>query len=184
MRFDHRLRSTLYATRALAEAACNDAWMQEMMRRRTLAAVAILLALTVFFWPKTATQQVALPAPSAAGSGSVPIALPPSASPVPDPLPSFLPREARETVAAIQRGGPFPHRQDGAVFGKREGRLPRRQRGFYREYTVATPGVKHRGARRIVTGGDPPQSWHYTDDHYHSFRAFDMDARGQAMERR
>ena len=73
----------------------------------------------------------------------------------------------------IQRGGPFPHRQDGSVFGNREGHLPRQPRGWYREYTVETPGLGHRGARRIVTGGQPPRDWYYTDDHYDSFRRFD-----------
>ena len=152
------------------------------MRRRTLIVVAILLALAVLLWPKTATQQAVLPAPPDAGSPQT--APPPPASPATAPLPAFLPREARETVAAIQRGGPFPHRQDGAVFGNREGRLPRMQRGFYREYTVDTPGVDHRGARRIVIGGDPPRTWHYTDDHYDSFRAFDVAAGAQARVRR
>ncbi len=88
-------------------------------------------------------------------------------------LPAFLPTEARATIALIQRGGPFPHRQDGNVFGNREGHLPSKPRGWYHEYTVDTPGLSHRGARRIVTGGDPPQTWHYTSDHYDSFRAFD-----------
>lgn len=87
-------------------------------------------------------------------------------------LPAFLPPEARDTIALIQRDGPFPHRQDGGVFGNREGRLPRKPRGWYREYTVDTPGLRHRGARRIVTGGDPPGEWYYTDDHYDSFRSF------------
>lgn len=87
-------------------------------------------------------------------------------------LPAFLPPEARETIALVQRDGPFPHRQDGGVFGNREGRLPRKPRGWYREYTVETPGLRHRGARRIVTGGDPPREWYYTDDHYDSFRGF------------
>ncbi len=58
------------------------------------------------------------------------------------------------------------------MFGNREGHLPRKPRGWYREYTVDTPGLSHRGARRIVTGGNPPQTWHYTSDHYDSFRAF------------
>lgn len=87
-------------------------------------------------------------------------------------LPAFLPAEARNTIALIQRDGRFPYRQDGAVFGNREGRLPRKPRGWYREYTVDTPGLRHRGARRIVTGGDPPREWYYTDDHYDSFRSF------------
>ena len=89
-------------------------------------------------------------------------------------LPEFLPPEARDTIALIQRDGPFPHRQDGGVFGNREGNLPRKPRGWYREYTVDTPGLRHRGARRIVTGGDPPREWYYTDDHYDSFRRFDV----------
>jgi ribonuclease T1 len=79
-----------------------------------------------------------------------------------------LPREARETLALIQAGGPFPYQRDGAVFGNREGLLPKRSRGYYREYTVKTPGVRDRGARRIVVGryGE----YYYTDDHYRSFR--------------
>lgn len=87
-------------------------------------------------------------------------------------LPAFLPTEARATIGLIQRGGPYPYRQDGQVFGNREGRLPRQVRGWYREYTVDTPGLRHRGARRIVTGGNPPRAWYYSDDHYRSFRSF------------
>lgn len=88
-------------------------------------------------------------------------------------MPDFLPTEAHRTLALIRQGGPFPHRQDGSVFGNREGHLPRQPRGWYREYTVETPGLDHRGARRIVTGGQPPREWYYTDDHYDSFRRFD-----------
>jgi RNAse (barnase) inhibitor barstar len=69
-------------------------------------------------------------------------------------LPAFLPTEARQTIALIQRGGPFPHRQDGTTFGNREQQLPQRPRGYYREYTVDTPGARTRGTRRIVTGDD------------------------------
>jgi len=94
-------------------------------------------------------------------------------------LPDFLPPEAHATIALIERGGPFPHRQDGSVFGNREGRLPRQPRGWYREYTVDTPGLSHRGARRIVTGGNPPREWYYTDDHYDSFRRFDAHGGAQ-----
>jgi guanyl-specific ribonuclease Sa len=86
--------------------------------------------------------------------------------------PAFLPPEALRTLALIERGGPFPHRQDGSVFGNREGRLPPKPRGYYHEYTVETPGLSHRGTRRIVTGGTPPETWYYSDDHYESFRAF------------
>lgn len=84
-----------------------------------------------------------------------------------------LPAEALDTIALIQRGGPFAYRQDGQTFGNREGLLPAEARGYYREYTVPTPGSPDRGARRIVTGGDPPTAWYYTDDHYRSFRPFD-----------
>ncbi|MBB6598084.1 ribonuclease [Luteimonas sp. MC1825] len=88
------------------------------------------------------------------------------------PTHAFLPAEAFDTLALIDRGGPFPHRQDGGVFQNRERLLPQQPRGHYREYTVATPGARDRGARRIVTGGDPPREWYYTADHYGSFRAF------------
>ena len=84
-----------------------------------------------------------------------------------------LPGEARETLARIRAGGPFPYpAKDGSVFGNREKRLPLKERGYYREYTVPTPGARDRGARRIVAGGDvksPAEYW-YTDDHYNSFR--------------
>lgn len=96
-----------------------------------------------------------------------------------DGLPAFLPAEARQTIALIQRGGPFPHRQDGSTFGNREQQLPQRPRGYYREYTVDTPGAGNRGARRIVTGGNPPDAWYYTDDHYASFRSFTVPASGE-----
>ncbi|MGQ0750406.1 MAG: ribonuclease domain-containing protein [Betaproteobacteria bacterium] len=79
-----------------------------------------------------------------------------------------LPREARETLARIDNGGPFPYERDGVVFGNFEQRLPIRERGYYREYTVRTPGVKHRGARRIVAGRNGER--YYTEDHYRSFR--------------
>ena len=79
-----------------------------------------------------------------------------------------LPPEAAETLVRIQRGGPFPYRRDGAVFRNRERRLPAREQGYYREYTVPTPGSKDRGARRIVAGRG--SEYYYTDDHYESFR--------------
>jgi ribonuclease T1 len=82
---------------------------------------------------------------------------------------SRLPAEARETLALIDRGGPFPYARDGVVFGNREGRLPPHRRGYYHEYTVRTPGSRDRGPRRIVTGQGGET--YYTDDHYESFRA-------------
>lgn len=84
--------------------------------------------------------------------------------------PAFLPPEAITTLAAIERGGPFPYDRDGSVFQNRERRLPDQPRGYYREYTVPTPGSRDRGARRIVAGGQPPEVYYYTDDHYRTFR--------------
>jgi ribonuclease T1 len=79
-----------------------------------------------------------------------------------------LPAEARATLAAIRAGGPFLHPQDGRSFGNREKLLPRRARGYYREYTVPTPGARDRGARRIVAGKGG--ELYYTADHYLSFQ--------------
>jgi ribonuclease T1 len=79
-----------------------------------------------------------------------------------------LPKEAREALALVKKGGPFPYAKDGAVFGNREGRLPAKKRGYYREYTVKTPGERTRGKRRIVAGRDG--DYWYTDDHYATFR--------------
>lgn len=84
-----------------------------------------------------------------------------------------LPAEAQHTQRLILAGGPFPYQKDGTVFGNRERALPRRERGFYREYTVRTPGSRDRGARRIVCGGPiptQPEACYYTADHYASFR--------------
>ena len=81
-----------------------------------------------------------------------------------------LPEDARATLKLIDAGGPFPYRRDGIVFQNRERRLPEQPRGYYREYTVPTPGSKDRGARRIVTGDKPPAAFYYTADHYKSFR--------------
>lgn len=84
-----------------------------------------------------------------------------------------LPPEAADTVRLIHSGGPFPYpRNDGVVFGNREGHLPQQHKGYYHEYTVVTPGASNRATRRIITGGmpltDPPQ-YFYTSDHYDSF---------------
>jgi ribonuclease T1 len=90
------------------------------------------------------------------------------AQPIADVAATDLPREARDTLALIKRGGPFPYRSDGRRFGNREQRLPSRPSAYYREYTVPTPGGRDRGARRIVAGDDG--EYYYTDDHYSSFR--------------
>ncbi len=84
-----------------------------------------------------------------------------------------LPQQGRVTYGLILQGGPFPYEKDGTVFGNRERLLPAQKRGYYREYTVPTPGSRDRGARRIVCGGKvrvEPVVCFYTDDHYASFR--------------
>jgi ribonuclease T1 len=135
-------------------------------------AAAVLFALWLF-WPRAVQSPAPGEAPGGASTGvaaEVRDARPAFA------LPDFLPAEASDTVALIVRGGPYPHHQDGTVFGNREGRLPSQPRGYYHEYTVETPGLDHRGARRIITGGQPPVAWYYTDDHYETFRAFTVDS--------
>ena len=79
-----------------------------------------------------------------------------------------LPREARDTLAIMKRGGPFPYSKDGTTFSNREHALPKRGRGYYHEYTVKIPGARNRGARRIIAGA--PGEYYYTDDHYVKFK--------------
>jgi ribonuclease T1 len=86
---------------------------------------------------------------------------------------SELPAEAGSTWRLIEKGGPFPYREDGTVFGNRERLLPAEKSGYYREYTVGTPGSEDRGARRIVTGSEG--ELYYTEDHYSSFVVVDPD---------
>lgn len=88
-----------------------------------------------------------------------------------------LPREGRAVLSAVRTGGPFAYSKDGRAFGNFEGNLPNQRRGYYREFTVATPGARNRGARRIVCGGEAgdwqrnaPSACYYTDDHYATFR--------------
>ena len=135
------------------------------MRRNTWLVVALVLA-GLWAWSRFGAQ---LPAPAA----GTPVAGHPAGERTPArAYPDWLPAEALDTLALIERGGPFPHRQDGATFQNREQLLPARPRGYYREYTVRTPGSRDRGARRIVSGGRPPTEFFYTDDHYRSFRRF------------
>ena len=154
-----------------------------MRKYRTLLVVAVLLVLA-WSWrqgefapappdPQPSLQQAPVTEPGAGPatrSGGDDTATPDASRGLPD----FLPPEAADTLALIESGGPFPHRQDGGVFQNRERRLPAEARGHYREYTVRTPGLGHRGPRRIVTGGDPPRDYWYTDDHYASFRRFEV----------
>jgi len=104
------------------------------------------------------------------------VATPAVAKATPEALPEIaagsLPGEARTTLSLIRKGGPFPYPRDGIVFGNREKILPYHKRGYYREYTVPTPGVRTRGARRIICGGEVGalDECYYSDDHYQSFR--------------
>ncbi|MEV7671276.1 ribonuclease domain-containing protein [Streptomyces sp. NPDC088752] len=98
---------------------------------------------------------------------------PTGASGLPTVRAADLPPEARRTLDLIARGGPYPYAKDGTVFSNFEKVLPRRERGYYHEYTVRTPGERDRGARRLVTGRGGET--YYTDDHYETFREVATD---------
>lgn len=85
---------------------------------------------------------------------------------------STLPVQVAQVYTAVHQGGPFSSEKDGRVFFNRERILPMKARGYYREYTIPTPGVRHRGVRRLVCGGPPktPDACYYTGDHYQTFR--------------
>ncbi|MEC5180785.1 ribonuclease domain-containing protein [Arthrobacter sp. CG_A4] len=154
-----------------------------------LALLALLAALVVLaVWtgggPQTGTAR---PNVTASDGGAAAAPGPPgpaaSRSPAPGPAPgpagaanpsrltevkaSELPAEARETLALIATGGPYPYSRDDVSFGNFEGILPRKSPGYYKKYTVRTPGESDRGARRIVAGKTGEK--YYTADHYNSF---------------
>jgi ribonuclease T1 len=135
--------------------------------RKLLALIAAILVVALVAWhgSRSPRQEFAPP-----GMASAPSATQTHH----DSLPGFLPPEAVQTLALIAHGGPYPNAQDDSVFGNREGRLPAQPRGYYREYTVATPGASNRGTRRIIVGGQPPATYYYTDDHYETFRPFQV----------
>jgi len=103
---------------------------------------------------------------AAVTAGATPAVANPSALPTINA--SQLPKEARQTLALIAKGGPYPYDRDGVNFGNFEGLLPKKPGGFYKEYTVPTPGESGRGARRIIVGKDSAKF--YTPDHYESFQ--------------
>ncbi|GAB3726100.1 ribonuclease [Luteimonas pelagia] len=148
--------------------------MRRHIRNPWVWLFAILALLAWLLWPRPVASPgppMARPPPTQA-IGAAEGARAPTARPA--SLPAFLPAEAAPVVARILSGAPHPHPQDGGTFHNRERRLPDRPRGHYREYTVPTPGLDHRGTRRIVTGGHPPVDWYYTDDHYRRFREFEV----------
>lgn len=116
-----------------------------------------------------AVSAALVPAAGAAKESAAPV----QAAGLPTVALAALPAQAQDVYRLILAGGPFQYAKDGTVFGNRERLLPRQARGFYREYTVPTPGASNRGARRIVCGGRQPTSpdaCYYTQDHYASFR--------------
>ncbi|MGH3865814.1 MAG: ribonuclease domain-containing protein [Pseudonocardiaceae bacterium] len=132
-------------------------------RRRVSAALIGLLVLVAGGW----VGRHALSTPPVGDRPSV-VA---SAAGMPVRALSQLPPQAVQMWQLIHHGGPFRYRQDGTVFGNRQRRLPPRQSGFYREYTVAIPGEHDRGPCRLITGG--AAELYYTGDHYVSFVAVD-----------
>ncbi|WP_458107398.1 ribonuclease [Arthrobacter sp. R3-55] len=110
------------------------------------------------------TAPTTTPEPGSASSSAAAVANP---STLPTINASQLPKEARQTLALIAKGGPYPYSADDGNFGNFEGLLPKKTSGFYKEYTVRTPGESDRGARRIVVGKDAAK--YYTADHYNSF---------------
>ena len=148
-----------------------------MRRLWALVLVVVGLALPLMSCSATAT----LPAPTVTVTETVTAPTPGTRAPTSPPpatrqapasgLPTIgvaeLPPEGQLTLELIAAGGPFPYRQDDQTFQNREGILPSRPYGFYREYTVETPGSPDRGARRLVAGSDGVVF--YTDDHYNSF---------------
>jgi ribonuclease T1 len=158
------------------------------MRRRRASLLAIfpaLIAVFVAIW----LQRSATPVTAPPTSVSVPASEPaPSRAPEAaartaqqievgeqdnglDRVPENERAELARTLALIERGGPFPYDKDGSIFSNREGLLPRQPRGYYREYTVKTPGASNRGARRVVRGSNG--ELYYTRDHYDSFIRLD-----------
>ncbi|WP_309076130.1 ribonuclease domain-containing protein [Paenarthrobacter sp.] len=137
--------------------------------------IAVVVLVVAMVGGGSLTTQSTTPAPgSTAASPAAAVTNPAAASPAvdnPSTLPSInasqLPKEARQTLALIAKGGPYPYDRDGVNFGNFEGLLPKKSGGFYKEYTVPTPGESDRGARRIIVGKDSAK--YYTPDHYESF---------------
>lgn len=157
-----------------------------MVRRRraqplALIVVALAVLLTGWWQQRASTPHGPPPggppasSPAAPEASSPPVtpeaSSPPAASSRLDAIPASERPQLEQTLALIAKGGPFPYKKDGTVFQNRENKLPQRPRGYYREYTVPTPGAANRGARRVVQGRDG-DTW-YTSDHYNTFVRID-----------
>jgi ribonuclease T1 len=136
-------------------------------RALLLAAAIVVTALLTVLGVDSCSSSGIVPGGSSAATVSGPDRQTPSSG-LPTVPVSALPAEARSVLAAIDRGGPYAHRQDDTVFGNFEALLPERPDGYYHEFTVATPGSPDRGERRLVVGQDG--DIYYTSDHYESFR--------------
>jgi ribonuclease T1 len=129
-----------------------------------VASLLVLLVVALWLVRGTAdgTPATARDTPTATVASTTPV------SGLPTVAESRLPQPARDTLALIRAGGPFPYAEDGQTFQNREGVLPDRARGYYREYTVKQGRGGDRGPLRIVRGQRGDLYW--TDDHYDSFR--------------
>jgi ribonuclease T1 len=147
--------------------------MRGIGRLLALAAVLVLVVGLGMVLSSTQEGPVSPPVPAGSTAASAPVRSTAASAPAVDgsgleAVPaSSLPPEARETLALIARGGPYPYSRDGAVFSNFERLLPRKPSGYYKEFTVRTPGESDRGARRIVLGESGDK--YYTPDHYESF---------------
>ncbi len=136
--------------------------------------IAVVVLVVAMVGGGSLTSQTTTPEPGStstspmatATAGATPAVANPSSLPAINA--SQLPKEARQTLALIAKGGPYPYDRDGVNFGNFEGLLPKKSGGFYKEYTVPTPGESDRGARRIIVGKDSAK--YYTPDHYESFK--------------
>jgi ribonuclease T1 len=150
-------------------------------QRRTgrLAVVLVLVALVLLVWwwvgqgPGGSFDGTAQERASATSSVSAAAPTPRDTSGLPRVPVAELPVQARQTLDLIAVGGPYPYPRDGVVFQNRERLLPRKAGGYYREYTVPTPGEDDRGARRIIVGKGGEVYW--TADHYASFSVIVLD---------
>lgn len=157
---DHQGRWQAHQVQPANSTMAADATNKSLLQRlwQVILTVAALL-LATFILVKSITPFYGLSTP----------AQPPASSLLLPGSPQADNPQLQHTLQRVRQGGPYPYPQDDRTFHNRERRLPLQPAGYYREYTVATPGARDRGTRRLVTGGQPPEVWYYTDDHYRTF---------------